>query len=43
MFGSTLASDIIADGIPCGVAENGVRWPSTMHWRLPSPQNIVCG
>jgi hypothetical protein len=42
-FGFTLASDIIADGIPCGVAENGVHCPSTMAWRLPSPQNIVWG
>lgn len=30
-FGLTLASLVIINGIPCGVAENGVHWPSIIH------------
>ena len=31
LFGFTLANAVIAAGIPCGVAEKGVHWPSTTH------------
>lgn len=43
MDGSTRATVVRAVDRPCLVAMNAVFWPSMAVWRLPSPQNIVCG
>ena len=42
-LGSTLAAAVSALSSPCFVAENAVACPSIAVWRLPSPQNMVCG
>mmetsp|Transcript_10986 Transcript_10986/g.19728 ORF Transcript_10986/g.19728 Transcript_10986/m.19728 type:complete len:166 (-) Transcript_10986:649-1146(-) len=42
-LGSTRANAVMMAGMACGVAARGVHCPSTTHWSVPSPQNMVCG
>ena len=42
-FGLTRARLVKKFERPCFVAAKAVEWPSITHWRLPSPQNKVCG